>query len=100
MTEDRASFLKLAHGLYDAALPALKAIDAKNAERSLDAGEGIDTIDPYFLLSTFYFLLFRRGTIVARFASSSRTAFLSPGYQYSRWQFSHALSSSLPTWNN
>ena len=43
MTEDRASFLELAHGLYDAALPALKAIDAKNAEGLLDAGEGIDT---------------------------------------------------------
>ena len=42
MTEDRASFLKLAHGLYDAALPALKAIDARNADGLLDAGEGID----------------------------------------------------------
>ena len=42
MTDDRASFLKLARGLYDAAVPALKAIDAKNAEGLLDAGEGID----------------------------------------------------------
>jgi len=42
MTEDRATFVKLARGLYDATLPALKAIDAKSAEGLLDAGEGID----------------------------------------------------------
>lgn len=42
MAEDRASFVKLARGLYDATLPALKAIDAKNADGLLDAGEGID----------------------------------------------------------
>ena len=43
INDDRAAFIKLAHGLHDAALPALKAIDAKNAEGLLDAGEGIDT---------------------------------------------------------
>ena len=42
MTDDRATFLKMAKGLYDAAMPALKAIDARNAEGLLDAGEGID----------------------------------------------------------
>ena len=42
MTEDRAAFVKLARALYDATLPALKAVDAKNAEGLLDAGEGID----------------------------------------------------------
>ena len=36
------------------------------------------------------------GVMVTCFASSSSTAFLSPGYQYSRWQFSQALSMSLP----
>ena len=42
ITKDRASFIKLAHGLYDAALPALKATQDKNADALLDAGEGID----------------------------------------------------------
>ncbi len=42
MAEDRQSFIKLANALHDAALPALKAIDAKNAEGLLDAGEAID----------------------------------------------------------
>jgi hypothetical protein len=40
---DRASWVTLAHGLYDAAVPAFKAIEAKNAQGLLDAGEGIDT---------------------------------------------------------
>ena len=43
MKEDRQSFIKLANGLYDAGLVALKAIDAKNAEGLLDAGETIDS---------------------------------------------------------
>jgi hypothetical protein len=40
--KDRETWIKLAHGLHDAALPALKAIDSKNAEALLDSGEGID----------------------------------------------------------
>ena len=43
IAKDRASFIKLAHGLYDAALPALKATQDRNADALLDAGEGIDT---------------------------------------------------------
>jgi hypothetical protein len=42
IAKDRASFIKLAHGLYDAALPALKATQDRNADALLDAGEGID----------------------------------------------------------
>ena len=42
IAQDRAAFVKLAHGLYDAALPALKATQDKNADALLDAGEGID----------------------------------------------------------
>ena len=40
--KDREAWIKLAHGLHDAAVPALKAIDSKNAEALLDSGEGID----------------------------------------------------------
>jgi hypothetical protein len=36
------------------------------------------------------------GVNVAFFCSSSSTAFLSFGYQYSRWQFSQTLSIRLP----
>ena len=43
INDDRASFIKLARGLQDAANVALKAIDAKSAEGLLDAGETIDT---------------------------------------------------------
>lgn len=39
---DRASFIKFAQGLHDATMPALKAIDSKNADGLLDAGEIID----------------------------------------------------------
>lgn len=39
---DRASWVKHAQGLYDAAGVALKAIDGKNVQGLLDAGEGID----------------------------------------------------------
>jgi hypothetical protein len=41
--QDRPTWIKLAHGLHDAAVPALKAIDARNTQGLLDAGEGIDT---------------------------------------------------------
>jgi hypothetical protein len=40
---DRTSWIDFAHKLNDAAMVALKAIDAKNAAGLLDAGEGIDT---------------------------------------------------------
>jgi hypothetical protein len=40
---DRATWVMNAHALNDAAMVALKAIDAKNAAGLLDAGEGIDT---------------------------------------------------------
>jgi hypothetical protein len=43
MTEDRQAFVTLAHGLHDAASEALKAIDEKNAQGLLDAGEKIDS---------------------------------------------------------
>ena len=39
---DRASWVKYAHGLHDAAMVALKAIDAKNLQGLMDAGETID----------------------------------------------------------
>jgi hypothetical protein len=40
---DRASFIKFAHALHDAGMTALTAIDAKNVEGLLNAGEVIDT---------------------------------------------------------
>jgi hypothetical protein len=43
INEDRTTWVTNAHALYDAAMVALKAIDAKNAAGLLDAGEGIDT---------------------------------------------------------
>jgi hypothetical protein len=42
INEDRAAFVKFAQGLHDAAMPALKSIDDKNADGLLDAGELID----------------------------------------------------------
>jgi hypothetical protein len=39
---DRVSWAKYAGGLHDAAMTALKAIDAKSAQGLSDAGEGID----------------------------------------------------------
>lgn len=39
---DRASWVKYAHGLHDAAMVALKAIDARNLQGLMDAGETID----------------------------------------------------------
>jgi hypothetical protein len=43
INKDRESFIKLAHALQDAGAQALAAIDSKNAEGLLDAGETIDT---------------------------------------------------------
>jgi hypothetical protein len=42
INHDRANFTTLAHGLYDSVLPALKAIDAKDKDALLDAGDAID----------------------------------------------------------
>jgi hypothetical protein len=39
---DRASFIKFAHGLHDAGVKALAAIDKKDADALSDAGETID----------------------------------------------------------
>jgi len=39
---DRAAWVNYAHGLHDAAMVALKAIDAKNVQGLMDAGETID----------------------------------------------------------
>ena len=39
---DRSSWVKMAHDLHDSILPALKAIDAKDAKALSDAGAGID----------------------------------------------------------
>jgi hypothetical protein len=41
--DDRASFIKFAHGLHDAGTEALAAIDAKSPAKLSDAGEAIDT---------------------------------------------------------
>ena len=43
MDADRAAWVKNAHGLHDAAMVALKAIDAKSVQGLMDAGETIDT---------------------------------------------------------
>jgi hypothetical protein len=40
--KDRASFMMLAHGLYDQAAVLLKAIDAKDKEAVLEAGDPLD----------------------------------------------------------
>lgn len=42
INDDRQSWVKLAAGLHDASLPALKAVLAKDPQGLLDAGEGID----------------------------------------------------------
>lgn len=42
INEDRAAFAKMAHALYDSVVPALKAIDARNKDALLDAGDAID----------------------------------------------------------
>ena len=43
INQDRAAFIKLAHGLHDAGMAALKAIEAKNVQGLSDAVETIDT---------------------------------------------------------
>ena len=43
ISQDRKAFINFAHALHDAGMTALAAIDAKNAEGLLDAGEKIDT---------------------------------------------------------
>jgi hypothetical protein len=43
MDDDPMTLIKLAHGLHDAGVQALAAIDAKNADALSDAGETIDT---------------------------------------------------------
>lgn len=43
ITQDRGALIKLAHGLHDAGMLALKAIEAKNVQGLSDAGETIDT---------------------------------------------------------
>ena len=42
INNDRANFTKLANGLYDSVLPALRAIEAKDKEALLEAGDAID----------------------------------------------------------
>jgi hypothetical protein len=42
IAEDPASWAKFAHAMHDSVLPALKAIDAKNAMALSDAGADID----------------------------------------------------------
>ena len=42
INDDRQAFVELAHGLQDASLPALRAIDARSADALLAAGAGID----------------------------------------------------------
>jgi hypothetical protein len=42
INQDRATFEKLAHGLHDSVMVALKAIDARDKEGLLDSGDAID----------------------------------------------------------
>src|SRR5262249_29217040 len=42
INHDRANFTKLAHGLYDSVLPVLKAIETKDKDALLEAGDAID----------------------------------------------------------
>ena len=42
INQDRASFTRMAHDLYDSVLPALQAIEAKDKDKLLDAGDAID----------------------------------------------------------
>jgi hypothetical protein len=39
---DRAGFANLAHGLYDSVVPVLQAIEAKDKDKLLEAGDAID----------------------------------------------------------
>lgn len=42
INQDRANFTKLAHGLYDSVVPAMKAIEARDKDALLEAGDAID----------------------------------------------------------
>ena len=42
ISQDRGSWIKFAHGLHDATMEAFKAIEAKDVEGLLNAGDGID----------------------------------------------------------
>ena len=42
ITQDRGAWIKFAHGLHDATMESLKAIDKKDAEGLLNTGDGID----------------------------------------------------------
>jgi len=42
INKDRASWIKYAHALHDATMEAFKAIEAKDKEKLLDVGNGID----------------------------------------------------------
>jgi hypothetical protein len=42
INQDRANFTKLASGLYDSVLPVLRAIDKKDKDALLEAGDAID----------------------------------------------------------
>ena len=42
VNQDRASWTRFAHGLHDAALEALQAVDAKSTEGIMSAGENLD----------------------------------------------------------
>ena len=42
IADDTATWTKLINGLHDAAVPALKAIDAKNVEGLFDAGDSLE----------------------------------------------------------
>jgi hypothetical protein len=42
INKDRAAWIKYAHGLHDAAMEAFKAIEAKDKDKLLDVGNGID----------------------------------------------------------
>lgn len=42
INKDRESWIKYAHGLHDATMEAFKAIEAKDSEGLLNAGDGID----------------------------------------------------------
>ena len=43
INQDRAAWINFAHGLHDAVVPALKAIETKDAQALSDAGEKIDS---------------------------------------------------------
>jgi hypothetical protein len=43
INDDRPAFIKFAQGLHDAAMPALRATEARDPKALLDAGEAIDT---------------------------------------------------------